>query len=106
MHVIRQGPLSSASRRMRRARRTSGRILVSVLGFGMAYYFDTDNGAARRTQLRHSLRRTARRLGSVLGSEVGDPPPSFYPALRGVAEPAAPDRRAFDEMIETVGSPN
>ncbi len=84
MHTTRQELFSSASRRARRARRTSGRILVSALGFGMAYYFDTENGAARRTQLRHWLQQTARTVDSVLTSEVGDPPPVFSPVWRGL----------------------
>ncbi len=80
----RQDVMSSAIRHARRARRTTGRIVVSALGFGLAYYFDTENGVARRDQLRRSLRRTAATIDSVLAPEVGDPP-AFHPLLRGLA---------------------
>ena len=92
MHTNRQELISSANRRMRRARRTSARFLASALGFGVAYYFDTENGATRRKQLRGWMSRTAHRLDSVFDSAAGDPPPVFYPALRGMPnDPGAPD---------------
>jgi hypothetical protein len=89
MHVNRQEPgnsvFASAIRRVRRARRTSGRLLASALGFGVAYYFDTGNGEARRRKAQHWLGRTARRLDSVFACKAGDPPPAFSPLLRGAA---------------------
>lgn len=84
MHTTRQQLLSSATRRARRARRTTGRILVSALGFGMAYCFDAEHGQARRKQLQRWQRRTARSIDSVLTSEVGDAPPVFYPVWPGL----------------------
>jgi hypothetical protein len=71
---------------MRRVRRTTGRLLVSALGFGVAYYLDTENGEARRKRLQQWLRRTSRRFESVLDSEAGDPPPVFPPVLRRMPE--------------------
>ena len=96
MHTNRQGLISSANRRVRRARRTSGRLLASALGFGVAYYFDTENGEARRKTLRQRLGRTARRLDSAFDSEAGDPPPVFYPAMSGVPDRGGPGRRRLD----------
>jgi len=84
MHTTRQELLSSANRRARRAQRTMGRIVVSALGFGVAYYFDTENGGARRTQPCQLLQRTAGNLDSVLTSEVGVPPQVFHSAWRGI----------------------
>lgn len=72
MHTTRQELLSSA---------TGGR---GGHGFGVAYYFDTEIGDARRTRLRELLQRTARNLDSVLSSEVGDPPPVFHRVMRGL----------------------
>jgi hypothetical protein len=96
MHMKRQELMSSANRRARRARRTTGRILVSALGFGVAYYFDTENGGIRRKQLQRWLQQTARNVDSVLTSEVGDPPPSFSPLWRGLRalepDPPGPER--------------
>jgi hypothetical protein len=90
MHVNRQelfsGVFSSANRRMRRARRTSERLLASALGFGVAYYLDAENGELRRRKAQQWLGRTARRLDSVFDSEAGDPPPVFHPTLRGLTE--------------------
>ncbi len=82
MHINRQELISSANRRARRARRTTGRILVSALGFGVAYYFDTENGERRRTRLYEMLQRAARSIDSVSAPEAGDPPPTFSPLLR------------------------
>ena len=83
MHVNRQelftGVRSSANRRMRRARRTSGRLLASTLGFGVAYFFDSENGQARRRKAQQWLGRTARRPDSMFSSEAGDPPPASTP---------------------------
>jgi hypothetical protein len=90
MHVNRQELLSSANRRVRRVRRTTGRLLVSALGFGVAYYLDIENGEARRKRLQLWLRRTSRRLESVFDSEAGDPPPVFSPSLRHMPEARAP----------------
>ncbi|HVT41720.1 MAG TPA: hypothetical protein VHD39_01965 [Acidimicrobiales bacterium] len=82
MHINRQELLSSANRRARRARRTTGRILVSALGFGVAYYFDTENGEARHQRLLTSLRRFVPRLDSAwTASEAEDPSP-FLSAAR------------------------
>jgi hypothetical protein len=82
MHINRQELFSSANRRARRARRTTGRILVSALGFGVAYYFDTEKGDRRRKHLYGALQRTAHSIDSVLAPEAGDPPPLFTPLLR------------------------
>jgi hypothetical protein len=84
MHDTRQELISSTIRHARRARRTTGRLLVSGFGFGLAYYFDSENGAARREQLRGVLRRTALTIDSVWAPETGDPPPVFTPLLRGL----------------------
>jgi hypothetical protein len=92
MHVNRQelfggfdGVCRAANRRVRRARRTSGRLLASAFGFGVAYYFDTVNGEARRRKAQRWLGRTARRLDSVFDAEAGNPPPVVSPLLRGRA---------------------
>jgi hypothetical protein len=98
MHINRQELISSANRRARRARRTTGRILVSALGFGVAYYFDTENGDRRRTRLYEALQHGVRSISSVSTAEAGDPPPIFPPVLRafGTEEtsfPASPPVR-------------
>ena len=100
MHINRQELLSSATRRMRRARRTTGRILVSALGFGVAYYFDTENGEVRRQRLmsrcdvptRPRLRVDARSRGPaahLLGGALRPHPHHRYghlpPLVRGLS---------------------
>lgn len=87
MNENRQILTESAIRHVRRARKTTGRFVVSAFGFGLAYYLDAENGAARRRQLHRLLRRTAATLDSVLAPEAGDPPPVFHPLLRGLGAP-------------------
>ena len=100
MHENRQelfhGVFSSAIGRARRTRRTSGRVLASALGFGVAYYFDTENGEVRRRKAQQWLGRTARRLDSVFDSEARDPPPVLSPlraAWPSATAPAGPSGR-------------
>ena len=82
MQMHRQELLSSANRRIRRGRKTTGRIVVSAFGFAVAYYLDTENGAARRKRLSQFLQRTAHTIESGLAPEVDDPPAVFPPVLR------------------------
>lgn len=81
MQINRQELLSSARRRVRRGRKTTGRIVVSALGFGAAYYFDTENGGVRRKRLHHMLQRTMHTIEPVLSPDA-DPPPVFPAVLR------------------------
>jgi hypothetical protein len=78
----RQELLRSANRRVLRARRATGRIVVSALGFGVAYYFDTENGAVRRKRLHEMVQRTVRNIEAVRASDVGDAPPVFDPVVQ------------------------
>ena len=94
MHSKRQELLGSANRRVRRARTTTERIVVSALGFGVAYYFDVENGGARRAKLRQVLRQSARRVDAALASPVGDPPPDLPRALRGIGNHGPASRTA------------
>jgi hypothetical protein len=82
MQNHRQELLRSASRRVRRGRRATGRIVVSALGFGMAYYFDIENGELRRKHLQQTVQRTVRALSDAMAPEAGDGPPVFHPVLR------------------------
>jgi hypothetical protein len=86
----------SVTRQARHARRTSGRILASALGFGVAYYLDAENGAARRRRVHDYVSRTARDIDGVLTRDFDEPPPVFYPLLRSLAmeTPMSEPRRA------------
>jgi hypothetical protein len=86
MHDSGQEILSSASRRIRRARRSTGRLAASALGFGVAYYFDPENGALRRKRLHQWLRRVAQRVDAALAPEAEDPPPEL-PSIRRALRP-------------------
>jgi hypothetical protein len=90
MHMNRQELMRSANRRLRRGKRTTGRIVVSTLGFGVAYYFDTENGELRRKRLHHMAQRAFRAIDDRSAPDVSDPPPVFHPVLRthhaGVAD--------------------
>lgn len=80
----RQELIRSANRRVLRARRATGRIVVSALGFGVAYYFDTENGALRRKRLHQMVQRIVGNLDVVQASDVGDAPPEFDPMLHAL----------------------
>ena len=82
MQMNRQELLSSASRRVRRGRKTIGRIVVSALGFGAAYYFDTENGSVRRKRLHQMVQRTVHNIESSMAPDAGDLSPVFPPVLR------------------------
>jgi hypothetical protein len=84
MHTDWHQHVQSANRRVRRVRRSTGRILAVALGFGIAHYFDPENGDARRRRLAASVRRAARVVDSRLASEAGDPPPALLPLLRAL----------------------
>jgi hypothetical protein len=90
MQMNRQELVRSASRRMRRGKRTTGRIVVSTLGFGVAYYFDTENGELRRKRLHHMAQQAVRAISERLAPDATDPPAVFHPVLRphhaGVAD--------------------
>jgi hypothetical protein len=82
MQINRQELVRSAGRRVHGGRKTAGRIVVSALGFGVAYYFDTENGALRRKRLHQMLQRTAHKVSAAVVTDAEDPPPVFHPVLR------------------------
>jgi hypothetical protein len=45
-----KGTFESARGQAHRARKSVGRLVVSGLGFSVAYFFDPDHGSARRKQ--------------------------------------------------------
>lgn len=90
----RQELVRSARRRMQRGRKTTGRIVASALGFGVAYYFDAENGGLRRKRLVSAARAALRDVSILLAPDVDDPPVVFHPVfngdkLRGFASPSA-----------------
>jgi hypothetical protein len=82
MRMNRQEVLHSASRRVRRGRRATGRLAVSALGFGVAYYFDTENGGLRRKRLQGTVHRVMENIAAAELSEDGRLPTVLHPALR------------------------
>jgi hypothetical protein len=84
MQINRQKLLRSASRRVRRGRRATGRIVVSAIGFGVAYYLDTENGGLRRKRLHETLRRVVADISSARTSEDGGLAPVFHPVLHAL----------------------
>src|ERR1700761_3529606 len=82
MQTNRQELLSSVTRRLRRGKKATGRIVVSALGFALAYYFDPENGELRRKQLHQTVQRAFRTLNEAAVSNAGDPPPVFPSLLR------------------------
>ncbi len=93
MQTNRQQLLRAASGRLRRGKKTTGRIVVSTLGFAMAYYFDTENGGLRRQRLQQTAQGLLRTLHDGPAPNAGDPPPVFHPLLRTQRVEGSPRRR-------------
>ena len=100
MQMNRKELLRSARRRVRRGRRTTGRIVVSALGFGVAYYFDTENGGLRRKRLHQMVQRTIGDVDAVRAFDMGDAPPVFHPVLHALRSEGRARRRT--EPVEAV----
>jgi hypothetical protein len=83
MQTNRQELVRSARRRMQRGRKTTGRIVASALGFGVAYYFDSENGALRRKRLHDAVQTALRDLSLLAAPDVGDQPVVFHPVFKG-----------------------
>jgi hypothetical protein len=81
MQKHRQELLRSATRRIRRGKKTTGRIVASALGFGMAYAFDTENGQ-RRKRLQHVARCAFHQINGALAPDIAHPPVFPPAALR------------------------
>ena len=76
---------------MRRGKKTTGRIVVSALGFGVAYYFDTENGARRRKRLHQTVQRAARDISArCWRPKPGTRQPVFHPVLRATEAEGRP----------------
>jgi hypothetical protein len=101
MQVNRQKLVRSASRRVRRGRRATGRIVVSALGFGVAYYFDTENGGHRRKRLHETLHRVVADISSARTSKDGGVSPVLHPVLH--ARRGWGPARGGTERVEAVG---
>jgi hypothetical protein len=82
MQTNRQELARAARRRMQRGRKTTGRIVVSALGFGVAYYFDAENGGLRRERLHRTVHSAARSIGARLAPDIPDAPVVFHPLQR------------------------
>jgi hypothetical protein len=83
MQTNRQELVRSARRRVQRGGKTTARIVASALGFGVAYYFDAENGGERRKRLHHMVQHAARDVSARLAPDVRDPPEVFRPVFRG-----------------------
>jgi hypothetical protein len=81
MQTNRQEIVRAARRRVHRGRMTTGRIVASAVGFGVAYYFDAENGGLRRKRLHRTMDHAARSVGARLVPHAGEPPVVFDPLL-------------------------
>jgi hypothetical protein len=62
--------------------------VASALGFGVAYYFDAQNGGLRRKRLEHKVQAVVGRLNARMTPDVDDPPVVFHPVFRSHRMPA------------------
>ena len=96
MQQHRQERVRSATRRIQRGRKTTGRIVASALGFSVAYYFDPENGGLRRKHLQHAVRGVFREINDALAPDIADPAsvPSVQRAHPGTGPRPMADRVA------------
>jgi hypothetical protein len=94
MHKHRQELLRSATRRIQRGKKTTGRIVASALGFSVAYYFDPESGGLRRKHLQHTVRGFFGQINDALAPDVADPAvfPSVLRVHRGAGSRPMADR--------------
>jgi hypothetical protein len=94
MHKHRQELLRSATRRIQRGKKTTGRIVASALGFSVAYYFDPESGGLRRKHLQHTVRGFFGQINNALAPDVADPAvfPSVLRAHPGTGSRPLADR--------------
>jgi hypothetical protein len=79
MHKRRQELLRSATRRIQRGRKTTGRIVASALGFSVAYYFDPESGGLRRKHLQHAAQGLFGQINEALAPDRADP--AVFPSV-------------------------
>ena len=86
----------AVARWAQKEKRTSGRVVLFALGFGVAYYFDTTNGPARRRHLHEQLRAAVRKIDGVFSPDplVADVPPAFSPLLQSVPKRSTISRQS------------
>ncbi len=58
-----KGTFESARGHAHRARKSTGRLVISGLGFSVAYFFDPDHGSARRKQAMEVVNHVRRAQG-------------------------------------------
>ena len=74
--------------------------MAFALGFGVAHYFDVENGRLRRKRLQQTVQRTFGNLDAVRASGVADTPPVIDPVLHALRPEGRARRRA--EHVEAV----
>jgi len=97
MHKYRQELLRSATRRIQRGRKTTGRIVASALGFSVAYYFDPESGGLRRKHLQHTVRGFFDQINNALAPVSADP--AVFPSVL-----RAHPRTGLRPMADRVGA--
>jgi hypothetical protein len=95
MQQHRQERVRSATRRIQRGRKTTGRIVASALGFSLAYYFDPENGGLRRKHLQHTVRGFFGEINDALAPDIADP--AFVPSVLR-ADPGTGPRPVADSV--------
>ena len=95
MQQHRQERVRSATRRIQRGRKTTGRIVASALGFSVAYYFDPENGGLRRKHLQHAVRGVFGEINDALAPDIADP--AFVPSVLR-ADPGTGPRPVADSV--------
>jgi hypothetical protein len=71
-----KGTFETARGHAHRARKSTGRLVISGLGFSVAYFFDPDHGSARRKQAIEVVNQLRRAGAHVKGRRSHPPAPT------------------------------
>lgn len=82
-----KGTLEAARGHAHSARKSAGRVVLSGLGFSVAYFFDPDHGSARRKQAVEVVNHLRRAAALVKTRRTQQTPPTATMAAPSLAAP-------------------
>ncbi len=89
-----RGTFEAARGHAHRARRSTGRLVISGLGFSVAYFLDPDHGSARRKQAMAMVNQMRKATAQVKSRRSQPPAPAQTAAAMATDQPGAAPLRS------------